>query len=391
MYRGFKIIDADAHMQPPGDIWDRYTEAEFYDRRPLVHLWENKMFHHFAPCELYPEGTGPGRAGGGGGRKGKVLRPPKVTNQMHDKWGEAWEADFNVESRLKDMDTYGWDKMVCIPGGSQPLRLTGKDPALMAALARSWNNWAHDFCSADPSRLKMVGDLPNQHDIEGLVGEARRAVEELGAVTVMVPKPIDGHWWHDSYYDPFWAAGMEMGIPMSFHGVLSGDPHVGTRYQDQPGQFIALEHVMGFAFENMISMGHVIYSGILERFPHLRVSFLEGNAGWLPFWLGRLDDHAVEGRRQAVFFDAPPLKLKPSEYFYRQGFVACDGDEAAVKAAVDLCGDDNIVWNTDYPHPDAPDADKAIASLLDQPISDASKQKILWDNSVKLYGERMLA
>ena len=310
---------------------------------------------------------------------------------MHDKWGEAWEADFSVESRLKDMDTHGWDKMVCIPGGSQPLRLTGQDPALMAALARSWNNWAHDFCASDPSRLKMVGDLPNQHDIEGLVGETRRAVEELGAVTVMVPKPVDGTWWHDSYYDPFWAAGMELGIPMSFHGVLSGDPHVGTRYQNQPGQFIALEHVMGFAFENMISMGHVIYSGILERFPQLRVSFLEGNVGWLPFWLGRLDDHAVEGRRQAVFFDAPPLKMKPSEYFYRQGFVACDGDEAAVKAAVDLCGDDNIVWNTDYPHPDAPDADKAIASLLDQPISDASKEKILWDNSVKLYGHRMLA
>ena len=137
MYKGFKIIDADAHMQPPGDIWDRYTEAEFYDRRPLVHLWENKMFHHFAPCELFPEGTGPGRAGGGGGRKGKVLRPAKVTESMHAKWGEAWEADFSVESRLKDMDTYGWDKMVCIPGGSQPLRLTGQDPALMAALARS--------------------------------------------------------------------------------------------------------------------------------------------------------------------------------------------------------------------------------------------------------------
>ena len=63
MYRGFKIIDADAHMQPPGDIWDRYTEAEFYDRRPLVHLWENKMFHHFAPCELFPEGTGPRSCG----------------------------------------------------------------------------------------------------------------------------------------------------------------------------------------------------------------------------------------------------------------------------------------------------------------------------------------
>ena len=91
-----------------------------------------------------------------------------------------------------------------------------------------------------------------------------------------------------------------------------------------------------------------------------------------------------------MFFDAPPLTLKPSEYFFRQGFVACDGDEAAVKAAVELSGEDNIVWNTDYPHPDAADPDKAIPSLLDQPISEQAKRKILWDNSVRLYGQRML-
>ena len=391
MYHGFQVIDADAHMQPPGDIWDRYAEPEFYDKRPMVHMWENKMFHHYGPCELYPDGTGPGRTGGGGGRQSKVLRPQKVTDQMHSKWGEAWEADFNAESRLKDMGTYGWDKMVCIPGGSAPLRLLGHDPALMASLTRSWNNWAHDFCSADPSRIKMVAELPNQHDIESLVGETRRAVEQLGAVTVTVPMSVPGKWWHDSYYDPFWNIGVELDIPMSFHGVMSGTPHVGSRYQQQPGQFIALEHAMGFPMENMVSMGHVIYSGILERFPKLRVSFLEGSSGWLPFWLGRLDDHAVEGRRQAVFFDAPPLTLKPSEYFFRQGFVACDGDEAAVKAAVELSGEDNIVWNTDYPHPDAADPDKAIPSLLDQPISEQAKRKLLWDNSVKLYGQRMLS
>ena len=121
----------------------------------------------------------------------------------------------------------------------------------------------------------------------------------------------------------------------------------------------------------------------------MRFACLEGNAGWLPFWLGRLDDHAVEGRRQAVFFDAPPLKMKPSDYFRRQGFVACDGDEAAVKAAVDLVGDDFVVWNTDYPHPDAPDPDKALDSFLAQPISDAAKKKILWDNPLKLFGKQM--
>jgi predicted TIM-barrel fold metal-dependent hydrolase len=62
-----------------------------------------------------------------------------------------------------------------------------------------------------------------------------------------------------------------------------------------------------------------------------------------------------------------------------------------VKAAVDLVGDDFVVWNTDYPHPDAPDPDKALDSFLNQPISDEAKKKVLWDNPIRLFGQRMAA
>ena len=392
MWKGFKVIDADAHMQEPFDLWSEFIEPEFYDRRPIVNDYEGKTFFHYAAGELFPEGT----ARGGSGQENREgrgrLRPPKVTARNRQKFGDAWEADWSAESRLKDMDRYGWDKMVCIPGtGAGPIRIEGKDQALIWAITRAWNNWAHHFCSAAPSRLKMVGDLPNQHDIETLVTETRRCVEQLGAVTVTMPTAAKGKVWSDPEYDPFWALAVELDFPVSFHGVMSGDPHTGMRYRGMGGAIVGLEHAIGFPMENMISMGHLIYTGVLERHPELRVSFLEGSAGWLPFWLGRLDDHAVPGHRQEVFFDAATLPLKPSEYFFRQGFVACDGDESALKAAVDLCGDDHIVWNTDYPHPDAPDPDKAIPALLDQPISEEAKRKILWDNPARLYGERILS
>ena len=141
----------------------------------------------------------------------------------------------------------------------------------------------------------------------------------------------------------------------------------------------------------MLSLGHLIYMGVLERFPKMRASFLEGNAGWVPWWLARLDDHAVASRRQGMWFDAPVLPLAPSEYFRRQCFAACDGDEGSLAGVTYLGWEDNIVWNTDYPHVDAPDPDKALPSLLAQPISDDAKKKILWDNAVKLYGERILS
>ena len=127
------------------------------------------------------------------------------------------------------MDQYGWDKMVCIPGtNSGPTKLQDKDPNLIWALNRAYNNWAHDFCKADSSRLKMVANLPSL-DIEGIVLEARRCIEQLNAITIMMPRPRNGEFWHDSQYDSIWDLAVELDFPVSFHGVNSGFPHTGSR------------------------------------------------------------------------------------------------------------------------------------------------------------------
>ena len=84
------------------------------------------------------------------------------------------------------------------------------------------------------------------------------------------------------------------------------------------------------------------------------------------------------------------LSLRPTEYFMRQCVVACDSDERVLKYVVDYLQGENIVWNTDYPHPDAPEPASALPDLDAQPISEEAKRKILWDNAVKLYGPRIL-
>ncbi|MQF65227.1 amidohydrolase [SAR202 cluster bacterium AC-409-J13_OGT_754m] len=399
MYKGYKVLDADAHIAEPHDLWSEFMEEEYYSRRPLVapRIEGQKgrgKGGSFLPCELFPDGTVKKSTvqGGGGQRKSTV----EIDDFMPEKYGQAWDADFTPESRVADMNTHGWDKQVCIDNFPGPMRSfrEGKDQGLIWACARAYNNWARSFCDTDPSKLKMVGVLPNQHDVKGLIIEARRAVEELGAVTLIMPSPAVGKKWHDIEYDGFWKLCEDLDVPVSFHGVSTGFPHTGSRYQPRhlvSGAEVALEHALGFPFENMISLGHVIYLGILEKFPKLRTSFLEGNAGWLPFWLGRLDDHAAQDARQAMWFDADALSLSPSEYFLRQGYVACDPDEFALKSVVDLLGEDNIVWNTDYPHPDGSDPDKAVPLFLEQPIPESAKKKILWDNAVNLYGKRILS
>ena len=379
MNNGFRVVDADAHMQEPADLWDKYVEPAFYDRRPVITETMHRIYYLYEPSELFPAEGLPNSVW--------KWRPDRMYERMPEKYNQAYDNWWSPESRLVDMKRYGWDKMVCIPGiGSAPIKQEGKDPDLMWALVRAYHNWAHDFCSTDATRLKMVVALPS-YDLERAELETRRAVTELGAVTVLMPKARDGTSWQDSDYDRFWNTATDLDVPVAFHGVTSGSPHSSSRYGGIPGALFALQHVIGFPVENMISMGHMIYTGILEKHPNLRVSFLEGNAGWLPFWLGRLDDHAVG--RQSVFYQDDTMKMKPSEYFARQIFVACDGDELGLSAVIDILGNDRLIWNTDYPHSDAPDPDKALPDLLDQPISEESKRKILWDNPAQLFGSRI--
>jgi len=123
----------------------------------------------------------------------------------------------------------------------------------------------------------------------------------------------------------------------------------GNRKGDTELALRGLNHALGFPCDNMATLGHFIFTGVLERFPKLRLAILESNSGWLPFWLGRMDDH-THGRN-SVMGKSENLKLRPTEYFMRQCIVSCDSDEHALKHVVEELNGENIVWNTDYPIP----------------------------------------
>ena len=369
MRNGFKVIDADAHFYEPADLWDKYVEPQYHHLRPRVaKVLGNALFE-------YEDAPFSGS-----------VRAKTLLSQMESKFGHAYRAKWSMESRLQDMEQEGWDIQVCLPtNGTKALNYP--DPEVAAALCRGYNNWAHEFCSAAPHRIKFTGVLPGQN-IEGMITEARRSVEMLGAISMMLPSAVADKMWHHPDYNSLWEVCQEFDLPISLHGANSGHPAANARYDPLVGAFIALHQTIGFPFENMISLGHFMYSGILDRYPNLKLLVLEANSGWVPFWLNRLEKYC-EGR-QSVFFDEHPLKLMPQEYFTRQCAVAADADEPSIKYVVDYIGDDNIVFNTDYPHPDAPATSEPLANMMEQPLSDESKRKILWDNSVKIYGERLI-
>lgn len=381
MWKGMKVIDADAHMHEPQDMWERYVEPAYRDRVPKV-AYMNGTFMIYEPDGvLIPKG------------KPQRVPPPTAWEDIEEKYGEAYHTWWAPETRLKEMDRYGWDIQVLLPTGNNgnfAPRASLTNVELGAAMCRAYNNWARDYCSEDSSRLKFVAVLPG--DLEEAVKEARRAVTELGAVSVRNLVLPEGQWLHDPEFDALWELASDLDFPIAVHGEWRQhrfQPFKDAGPEERHKPLKAVDHAIGFPSDNMTTVGQFIFTRILERFPKLRLGILESNVGWAPFWLGRMDLHSHG--RNSVMSDGERLPKLPSEYFTSQCIVTCDGDERALHHTIEDIGDDIIAWNTDYPHPDAPNPAEALPDLDAQPIREESKRKILWDNAVKLYGPRILS
>jgi len=245
--------------------------------------------------------------------------------------------------------------------------------------SRGYNDYLYDLCQADPRRLYGAAMI-SVHDIDNAIKESERAARKLGFKSVFLrPNRVAARNWYDPYYTPLWEALESLGLAVTFHEGLGAQlPHVGDCFR--PNLF--LHHVACHPMEMMLALMAFCGGGILARHPRLRVAFLEGNAGWLPWLLNRLDDH------YALRFGITPAVLpeKPSVYFKRQCFLSAECDEETIASVIDYIGGDYFVTSADFPHPDSK-FPRAMDTLLAKPdISVENKRKILWDNCVRLYG-----
>ena len=275
MWNGYKVVDADAHMHEPQDMWEKHLEPKYLAQAPKV-AYMNGTFMVYEPDgKIIPKD------------EKQVKGPPKESFAiMREKYGEAFQTWWAPQTRIKDMDRYGWDIQVLLPTGSNGnfgCSVALKNPDLGAAMCRAYNNWAHDYCSTDSKRLKFIAVVPGA-SIEEIVKEARRAVQELGAVSIRNPLLPEGKWLHEKEYDALWQLASELDFPIAVHGEYRYrvQPFRGFRVVEQSGSssdeihdFQALrgvDHAIGFPCDNMATMGHFIFTGILERFPTLRLA-----------------------------------------------------------------------------------------------------------------------
>jgi uncharacterized protein len=369
MRDGLKIVDTDAHMMEPEWMWERYTEDVYKSQAPKIGIIPESQRRGFMV-----EGESFVR------EKGKYpMAAPAffaAVKKAMERFERAAKSGFSAQIRLEDMDAQGVDVQVLYPTiAGQMLGREFRDTNLLAACVRAYNNWACDYASAAADRLRWAAALPMQ-DPEEAIKEAHRAAE-MGCVSYyMRPNPVGGRSLWDEELFPVWSEIEQIGKPISTHESASSSvPGFGDRMDTHVSG-----HILSHPFEAMAAMAGLIWYGVFERFPNLKVVHVEADGGWVPYWLQRMEQHwNFSGNAEHEY-----LTKSPTEYFKRNVCVAFRGDEPTMKAAVELVGDGNFSWDTDYPHPDGT-YPWGVDAMLKQPISQEAKRKILWDNPARWF------
>ncbi len=356
-----KIVDADGHLIEPDQMWiDYLEEPRYHELAPRYTMDKRGRRRWLMEGQLQPaqeEATSP-----------EYIAPSA---------GGSRRGGFEPEDRLKDQDDEEIDIAVLFP--TIGMRLAGlKDPGLITALCKAYNNWCADFCKTHPDRFAGVAVVALQ-DVQGAIAETRRAVEKLGHKAIMVrPNPIYSRTLDHPAYDHLWETVQDLGIPLCVHeGTHLVLPTSGA---DRFDAFI-WKHVVDHPHEQQIACTNLIGGGTLEKFPNLTVGFMESGAGWIAHWLERMDAHfeSYWGK------DVQHLTLKPSEYFVRQCFISADPMDKTLPAMAELVGDDVIVWASDYPHPDGMFPGAARQFETGPTCRRRLKIKILGENAIRFY------
>jgi uncharacterized protein len=367
----YDVIDADGHVLEPFSLWQEYMDPAFRERRPRMVIDENGKERLNIEGRLLGNPRGLGSLGAVGTRQGAV-----ASGSL--KYAEGRKGGFNPHARIADMYLDGIDAAFLYPSVGLFAGAV-EDHQLAAAMCRAYNRWLADYCKPYPDRLFGVAMLPMQ-SVDLAIDEMRFARQELGMRGGFLrPNPYKNRMLHDPSYEPFWTMAEELDFSIGFHeGSNAGMPAVGVdRFEDR-----AARHMISHTMEMMLAAMSVIWGGVCERHPKIRLAFLESGGGWIAPWLDRMDRHFDDQG-----FNDSGLKTRPSELFRRNCWISFEPVEGSLSVLANYIGPHKIMWATDYPHSDGffPGAPQMIGERIG-PLSPEARHQVLAGGAMGFYG-----
>ena len=338
MRNGYKVFDADSHVIYPADLWQTYLDPEFRDR---VTRRSPAGLDTYNPVVVDGRWTQHDTSLYGQFQKAIGWTAEDMVEQYGDIVTEGFTGD-----RVAAAHAVDGIEVAVIYGPEYDLWLEGIDPELQAAMVRAYNRWGAEMRETSGGRVLTSSPIP-LNDVTRAIEEIRYAHDELGIRTFWArPNFMNFRNLGDRYYDPIYELLQDLDCAFATHEFM------GLRGQtegvDRFDTFTEW-HTAVHTHEAMNASLSMITQGVFERFPRLRCAYMEAGCGWVPSWLHRIDEHL----EMAGDFECPDLTMTATEYFKRNCWVTTECEDPFVADVIRWLGDDRILWESDFPHPDS--------------------------------------
>ncbi len=360
----FKPISADSHITEPPDCYSRFIDPAFRDRAPYLVEDETRGAVYLIPgLEDRPIPMGLVAAAG---------KDPAELRMGGVRFADMYRSGWDPTCRLADQDRDGVAAEILYASVGMVL-CAHKDLDYRQACMEAYNRWLQEYCAEAPGRLIGMGQAAVKDPAAG-AAELHR-IKEMGFRGVMMSGMPGEADFDDPGYDRFWATAVELELPLAFH-ILTG-PNDGFKTR---GPRIN-------AFQSIIRgcqdvLGTLIFSGVFERHPGLKVCCVEADAGWVPHFMYRMD-HAY--KRHRYWMKCQELARLPSEYFAENIYLTFQDDWSAFRVT-DMLNVRRLMWANDFPHSDAtwPWSQEILAEHT-RDLDPERKRWILRDNCAELF------
>lgn len=350
------MIDCDAHILEPADLWKRYLEPRYRERAIRVET-VGGVEQLIIGEQVVLQGV---VAGLGGAEQNKSELFSGKLSYARDNPPESYDPG----ARARRMDAWGISKSVIFPTVCS-LPFPTDDQDLANAYCRAYNTWVAEFCQGEPDRFAAIA-VVNWHDVDAARRELERCLR-LGFRGLFVPpETIDGHRPGSARFDPLWAICEEAGVPGCFHVIVRFQGAAlpfAAWHATSPGPIFSFG--LGGTGQLIPAMTSVITDQLFDRFPKLKIVSVEAGCGYAPYLMDRLD------AKFEAFREIAPLKQKPSDYIRSNCYFVAEQGERTIGHALELVGSDRILWGSDFPHVDALEVARHIPANIPELVQNA--------------------
>lgn len=357
----YPVISADSHITEAPNTYIDYIDAKFRDRAPRIESLGNGDVFIIDGMDR-PIQLGLVAAAG---------KKPEEITAGGVKFEELHRSGWDPKARMADQEKDGVSAEIIYPTVGMML-CNHKDFDYKQACFDAYNRWIAEYCSENPNRLLGCGQTAVSSPEQTV--KDLQSIKDLGLRGVMMSGNPQEEDFDSEIYNPVWEKAIELDLPVSFHILTTkGTGHRGPKINS----FLSI--IRG----NQDIMGTLIFGGVFERYPALKVVCVEADAGWVPHYLYRMD-HAYKRHRNWL---APNVDLSrmPSEYFLEHIYITFQDDWVAFRCA-EMMNWRRLMWANDFPHSDSTwPWSQAMLEEHTKVLTPEMKQAILCENVVDLY------